>query len=171
MQTCVQVPVSFISETMPSLHGAEVKLLLFLFLLGALVQPAQVSIETLALKTGLSPRGVNDALSALEGEGHVMCVRNGGGQANMYKIRASVPAVAATFVEPPSVYSELTELLAYVIPALQPEVLHDLVRDREDEEHLLVCLRQLKAKGHSFADSNLFHSAILFWGRQRGWWQ
>jgi hypothetical protein len=61
----VAVPSHFIHCAMQVLHGAEVKVVLLLFALGAIRQPVEITIDALGREAGVSRRAASDALANL----------------------------------------------------------------------------------------------------------
>jgi hypothetical protein len=188
----VSVPSHFIDCTMQALHGAEVKVILLLFALGALRQPVEITIDDLGHRAGVSRRAASDALADLERKGQIVRTRHkAGSHVYAYSIPESALGIAesasaddvpksdgvkpgdgeaaASQGEPVSGINEMDLLLRQVAPTVDPSCLKQFAPDKAGGPRLLTSLRYFRSRGDSFADSNLFISALSHHWYNQGW--
>jgi hypothetical protein len=77
--------------------------------------------------------------------------------------------VTAARGEPVSGIAERDLLLRQVAPTVDPSSLKDFAADKADDLRLLTSLRYFRSRGDSFADRNLFISALSHHWYNQGW--
>ena len=177
---------------MQVLHGVEIKIVLLLLSVGALHHPVEITIDDLGRGAGVSRRAASDALADLERKGQIVRARHKAGS-HVYAYSIPEPAlgiaesgsaddvpepdgvkpdddeVAASQAEPVSGVNEMDLLMRQVAPTVDPSSLKDFALDKAGDLRLLESLRNFRSRGASFADRNLFISALSHHWYNQGW--